>query len=114
VLAKLTLADDRVDGKFLPKGATILINAYGMHHDETRFPNPDAFDPDHYLGVTKLAPELPAAADYDVRDHVLRSSNQVSSLAYRAATRIIQAAASARLLRSAVEPIQQDFSHYDV
>jgi hypothetical protein len=45
---------------------------------------------------------------------VLRSSNQVSSLAYRAATRIIQAAASARLLRSAVEPIQQDFSHYDV
>jgi hypothetical protein len=69
VLAKLTLADDCVDGKFLPKGATILINAYGMHHDETRFPNPDVFDPDHYLGVTKLAPELAAAADYDARDH---------------------------------------------
>ncbi|KAE8448861.1 hypothetical protein EG329_008863 [Mollisiaceae sp. DMI_Dod_QoI] len=61
--------DDWVDGKFLPKGTIVMINAWGMHHDETRFPNPEIFDPDHYLGVTKLAPELAAAADYDARDH---------------------------------------------
>ncbi|CZR58813.1 related to O-methylsterigmatocystin oxidoreductase [Phialocephala subalpina] len=42
---------------------------WGLHHDEKHFPNPEVFDPDHYLGVTKLAPELAAAADYDARDH---------------------------------------------
>ncbi|KAL5323736.1 hypothetical protein ACEPPN_008277 [Leptodophora sp. 'Broadleaf-Isolate-01'] len=61
--------DDWVDGKLIPKGTTILINAWGLHHDPKRFPNPDIFDPDHYLGVTKLAPELAASADYDARDH---------------------------------------------
>jgi hypothetical protein len=65
----LTDSDDWVDGKFLPKGATILINAYGLHHDPKRFPNPEVFDPDHYLSVTKLAPELAAGSDYDARDH---------------------------------------------
>ena len=40
-----------------------------MHHDETRYPNHDIFDPDHYKGQTTLAPELAAAADYESRDH---------------------------------------------
>ncbi|TKA62575.1 hypothetical protein B0A49_08422 [Cryomyces minteri] len=30
---------------------------------------PRMFDPDHYAGVTALAPELAAAADYESRDH---------------------------------------------
>lgn len=46
-----------------------MINAWGLHHDEKRFSNPEVFDPDHYLGVTKLAPELAAAADFEARDH---------------------------------------------
>ena len=65
----MTATDDWVDGKFLPKGTTVLINAWGLHHDPKRFPHPEVFDPDHYLGVTKLAPELAASADYDARDH---------------------------------------------
>ncbi|RFU26955.1 hypothetical protein B7463_g9396, partial [Scytalidium lignicola] len=60
--------DDWVDGKLLPKGTTVIINTWGIHHDKNRFSNPDIFDPDHYLGVTKPASEL-AAADYDSRDH---------------------------------------------
>lgn len=40
-----------------------------MHHDEKYFKSPEIFDPDHYLGVTKLAPELAIAADYESRDH---------------------------------------------
>lgn len=63
------LADDWVDGKFLPKGTVVFINAYGMDHDEKRFPNPEVFDPDHYAGQMTLAPELAAAADYEARDH---------------------------------------------
>jgi cytochrome P450 len=59
---------DWVDGYHLPKGADIFINAYGMQHDEKRFPNPDVFDPDHYRGVTALASEL-ASGEYEKRDH---------------------------------------------
>ncbi|GAB1319456.1 hypothetical protein MFIFM68171_09666 [Madurella fahalii] len=33
-----------------------------------RFPNPDVFDPDHYKGITALAPEL-ASGEYVNRDH---------------------------------------------
>ncbi|KAK4182348.1 phenol 2-monooxygenase [Podospora australis] len=60
--------DDWVDGMFLPKGSDIFINAYGMHNDEKRFPNPDVFDPEHYRGVTALASEL-AGGEYEKRDH---------------------------------------------
>ena len=58
-----------MDGKFLPKGTVVFINAFGMHHDPSRFANPEVFDPDHYKGQTTLAPELAAAADYESRDH---------------------------------------------
>ncbi|KAE8371336.1 cytochrome P450 [Aspergillus bertholletiae] len=61
--------DDWIDGYFIPKDTTVIINSWGMHHDEKRFPNPDTFDPDHYKGQTALAPELAAAADYENRDH---------------------------------------------
>ena len=60
--------DDWVDGMFLPKGSDIFINAFGMHHDEKRFPNPDVFNPDNFKGVTALASEL-AVGDYANRDH---------------------------------------------
>ena len=61
--------DDRIDGMRIPKGSLVFINAWGLHHDRDRFPDPDRFDPDHYKGVTALAPELAARADPDERDH---------------------------------------------
>ncbi|KAK3322656.1 cytochrome P450 [Apodospora peruviana] len=60
--------DDWVDGMFLPKGSDIFVNAFGLHHDEKRFPNPDVFNPDNFKGVTALASEL-ANGDYANRDH---------------------------------------------
>lgn len=60
--------DDWVDGHFLPKGTTVIINAWGMQHDASRYENPGAFDPDHFAGCTKLAPEL-ANGPYEDRDH---------------------------------------------
>jgi cytochrome P450 family 619 len=65
----LTRPDDWVDGYKLPKGTIVFINAWGLHHDENRFPNPERFDPDHYKGVTALAPELAARVDPEERDH---------------------------------------------
>lgn len=60
---------DWIDGYKLPKGTIVFINAWGLHHDERRFPNPDIFDPDHFKGVTTLAPVLAAAVDENERDH---------------------------------------------
>ncbi|EXJ68791.1 uncharacterized protein A1O5_07722 [Cladophialophora psammophila CBS 110553] len=61
--------DEWVDSKFLPKGTIVIINVWGLHHDETKFPNHDIFDPDHYAGRTLLASEYAASADYESRDH---------------------------------------------
>ena len=47
----------------------IFINAWGVHHDEARFPNPDEFNPDNYKGVTALASELAQSANPEDRDH---------------------------------------------
>lgn len=60
---------DWIDGFKLPKGTIVFINAWGLHHDETRFQQPDTFDPDHYKGITTLAPVLAAAVDENDRDH---------------------------------------------
>jgi cytochrome P450 family 619 len=60
--------DDWVDGKFLPKGTVIIVNAWGMHYDEQRFKDPEKFDPDHFKGTTNLATEL-SNGDWSKRDH---------------------------------------------
>lgn len=54
---------------FIPKGSTIFLNVWGLHHDPKRFPSPDVFDPDRYIGRTLLASEYAASADFEKRDH---------------------------------------------
>lgn len=65
----MNFIDDWIDGQFIHRGTVVIINGWGMHHDEKRFPNPDTFDPDHYKGQTTLAPELASSSDYESRDH---------------------------------------------
>ncbi|KAI6793582.1 putative cytochrome P450 [Hortaea werneckii] len=54
----------------LPKGTTIILNAWGIHHDPSRFPNPETFDPDHYASTAArtLATDL-ANGPWEKRDH---------------------------------------------
>ncbi len=54
---------------YLPKGSIIFLNVWGLNHDPTRFPSPDVFDPDRYIGRTLLASEYAASADFEKRDH---------------------------------------------
>ena len=62
--------DDWVDGRyFLPRGTTVFLNIWGLHHDTSVYPDPDRFDPDRYEGRTGLAAEYVASADYAARDH---------------------------------------------
>lgn len=32
----------------LPKGSTVLVNVYSIHHDAEHFPKPDLFDPERF------------------------------------------------------------------
>lgn len=64
-----TYPDDWVDGKFIPKGTSVIINTWGLHFDEKRYPDPDTFNPSRYIGQMALASELAASANYENRDH---------------------------------------------
>lgn len=80
--------EDWVDGLLLPKDSDILINVFGMHDDEQRFPNPDVFDPDHYKGYTALASELAHGA-WEHRDHYTYGSARRMCPGYDLAERAV-------------------------
>lgn len=79
-LLTFRLSDQWIDGKFLPKGAVLFVNVYGLHQDETKFPTPNTFDPDHYKGRTLLAAEYANSADYENRDHYGFGTSDLSCL----------------------------------
>jgi cytochrome P450 family 619 len=64
----LNVVDEWIEGFHLPKGTAIFLNVWGLHHDETRFPDHDVFDPAHFDGKVKPAAEY-SNADADMRDH---------------------------------------------
>lgn len=47
----------------------MILNTWGLHHDETYFPDSDRFEPARFLGVTTLATKLAQAVDPETRDH---------------------------------------------
>ncbi|KAI3317331.1 cytochrome P450 [Xylariaceae sp. AK1471] len=61
--------DDWVEGKFLPKGTTIILNVWGMHMDPQIWEDPEKFNPDRYKNHSLLAPDYVAAGDWQKRDH---------------------------------------------
>jgi cytochrome P450 family 619 len=63
------ILDEWVDGKLLPKGTVVFVNVWGLHHDKTKIPDSDVFDPDHYKGRTASSSEYANSADYENRDH---------------------------------------------
>ncbi|RAO65901.1 uncharacterized protein BHQ10_001913 [Talaromyces amestolkiae] len=65
-------ADEWIDGHLLPRGATLIINIWGLNHDETYYPNPESFNPDRFYipgTAVPLAHEYMNKADYNTRDH---------------------------------------------
>ncbi|EXM15828.1 hypothetical protein RAB80_003813 [Fusarium oxysporum f. sp. vasinfectum] len=63
------LEDILIDGKLLPKGATIISNVTGLHEDGNKFEHPGEFNADHYAGMTKLAQSYANIGDENKRDH---------------------------------------------
>lgn len=64
--------DDIIDGFTIPKGTTVLMNVWGLHHENAGTIgslSPFAFDPDRFAGRTAPAPVFAASKDYESRDH---------------------------------------------
>ncbi|XP_024317210.1 geraniol 8-hydroxylase-like [Brachypodium distachyon] len=40
----------QVHGYTIPKGSTVIMNLWGVHHDAEVWPEPDRFIPDRFLG----------------------------------------------------------------
>jgi cytochrome P450 len=54
---------------FIPKGTVISIHQYALHYDESRYKDPETFDPDRYLGHPLKAGVYAAHPDPYERDH---------------------------------------------
>ncbi|KAK4068264.1 uncharacterized protein Triagg1_7507 [Trichoderma aggressivum f. europaeum] len=64
-----TTQDDWYKGHFIPKGAVIVLNWWAIHFDETRWKDPQRFDPTRYLDDSLTEAESMAQADANLRDH---------------------------------------------
>lgn len=61
--------DGEIDGMLIPKGSTVVLNVWGLHHDPDLHTDPDTFNPWRYKNHTCLAPAYTASSDYNNRDH---------------------------------------------
>ena len=68
-VTNLHFLDDYINGMLIPKGSTIILNVWGMHHDETRWIRPEDFEPDRFSEHVALAPTYAASGEWEKRDH---------------------------------------------
>ncbi|KAK8051995.1 hypothetical protein PG993_003380 [Apiospora rasikravindrae] len=70
------MRDDDYMGYKIPKNASIVTNAWGIHRDPKRYAHPDVFDPTRYLGDDQIAAEAAANPDVSKRDHFVFGSGR--------------------------------------
>lgn len=63
-----TTLDDVINGMSIPRGATVILNVWGMHHDPSKVQNDEDFWPERFKDHKALAPTY-ASGDWDKRDH---------------------------------------------
>ncbi|KAF5366392.1 hypothetical protein D9758_009770 [Tetrapyrgos nigripes] len=54
---------------YIPKGTVVVLNCYSLHHNEERYPDSFAFNPDRYLGDYLSCAESAKLANVMERDH---------------------------------------------
>ncbi|KAI0037219.1 cytochrome P450 [Vararia minispora EC-137] len=57
------------NGMFIPKDTAVILNCYGIHHNDTRYSDSFTFSPDRYLGNDLTCAESAKLADPTERDH---------------------------------------------
>ncbi|KAH8657729.1 cytochrome P450 2D18 [Xylariales sp. PMI_506] len=63
-----TKVDDEIDGMRIPKGATIILNTWGLHHSPLLHASPDTFDKSRYSAWPLPAPQYTNSGEGQ-RDH---------------------------------------------
>jgi cytochrome P450 family 619 len=53
----------------IPRGATVILNAWNVHHDPKRWDRPQDFNPSRYRNMTQLASVYANSRDPQKRDH---------------------------------------------
>ncbi|KAH8901185.1 putative cytochrome P450 oxidoreductase [Thozetella sp. PMI_491] len=56
-LPHLVTQDDEYEGYLIPKNSMIFVPIWALHHDPSRYPDHEQFNPDRYLNHPKLANE---------------------------------------------------------
>ncbi|OAL53153.1 cytochrome P450 [Pyrenochaeta sp. DS3sAY3a] len=64
-----TTKEDWYDGYYIPAGTTVVANAYSIHFDAKRHPNPEKFDPERFINYPLGANEYANMKDGEKRDH---------------------------------------------
>ena len=54
---------------FLPKGSTVVLNVWAMHHDSGTWKDPQHFVPERFESYHSLASTYAASGKWDERDH---------------------------------------------
>ncbi|KAJ6488265.1 cytochrome P450 [Mycena vitilis] len=67
-VAHRAMENDTVEGYFVPKGATVITNIWGMLHDENVYNSPSTFDPSRFLPSTgtPTSPEIAGRSEPDI------------------------------------------------
>jgi hypothetical protein len=58
----------------------VIVNVWGLHHDESKFPNPDVFNPEHYRGRIGSSASYANSADYENRDQYVFGKSKALKL----------------------------------
>ena len=49
LIPRTAIEDDEIDGHRIPRGSSVLIPIYAIHHDQRWWPQPERFDPQRFL-----------------------------------------------------------------
>ncbi|KAK8159123.1 cytochrome P450 [Phyllosticta citrichinensis] len=61
--------DDWYEGMFIPKGSSIFVPVWALHHTEKNgYGDPESYNPDRWQNHTRLASELAGIAEFGNRD----------------------------------------------
>ncbi|EXJ84074.1 hypothetical protein A1O3_04741 [Capronia epimyces CBS 606.96] len=60
--------DDYYKGMLIPKGSTVFIPTWAIHHNSEFYEDDEAFNPDRFLNYPKLASEYAGSANWKDRD----------------------------------------------
>ncbi|KAF9442470.1 cytochrome P450, partial [Macrolepiota fuliginosa MF-IS2] len=85
----LTTDEDVYEGYHIPKGCTIVANAYAMLHDENVFPNPTEFRPERFIKNGNDLPDPESVATFGFGRRICPGSHVALAMLYIAAASIL-------------------------